>query len=268
MALTDTTSYKLWAGIADASQDPQIGALCSTASAVINRYCKADLETPASPYVEFPAAANTPELVLRRRPVKVFGADGSVTGTVTAGSATITAVTSTAGLYAGAAVGAWSPAAGLQPALWPSPVTVLSFTGTTVTASAAAAAGLAGAQLVFGPAVYLSPGSYWGQGPGSFPAAALLRIGRDYALEVDQPDGVTSRSGKILRLGGAPAGGLPWEREGAGRCGTLTAASAPTWPGGHGASKVVYAAGWGSNPPYNGGTLPYDLTDAANMLVS
>lgn len=54
-----------------------------------------------------------------------------------------------------------------------------------------------------GLAVYADDGAYFGQAAGAFdPVATVLTIGVDYALPPDQPDGLTSRSGLLVRLNG------------------------------------------------------------------
>lgn len=96
--------------------------------------------------------------------------------------------------------------------------------------------------------VWVWSGSYWNQGEDAFPTESALVEGRDYALDIDQPDG-TSRSGILFRLGcNWPA---RWTRSR-----TLNASPGPSL----GDIKVTYTAGWP--------TLPADLEMVLHRMVT
>lgn len=101
-------------------------------------------------------------------------------------------------------------------------------------------------------AVYVDPTGYYGQGSGAFAAATLQTAGTDYFLRVDQPDGVTSRSGIIERVSGVWSGTVV--RDG----GRLS--SSPSF--GRGNIKVTHTAG------YAPGAVPPEISNQANMMIA
>lgn len=117
--------------------------------------------------------------------------------------------------------------------------------------------------------VHLDAGGLFGKGDDAFPASSQLTEGTEYVLQYDPTGNATSKSGLLIRLGGGIAGTplsafWPWEY----RRGSLTARYPPCWPEGLGNIKVVYEAGYGIDPVAAGGTLPEDLTLAANQVVA
>ncbi len=260
MALTTVTVYKTAVNIAGTALDAQLGYLVPAACAAVLAYTKRALETAA--YTEYASGKDQQALPLRQHPLTTL----TLTGTLTSSSPTVTAISSTAALLAGLAV----TGTGI-----PSPVATAN-TRTTVIASVDSAtqitlsanATASGAKsLTFGTALSLDPGGYFGKGRSAFASTTLLTEGLDWVGEY-AADG-TIKSGNVIRLGGGIAGTTlgavwPWEW----RKGSLTARMPPVWPAGLGNVKAVYLAGLGSGPVAGGGTLPEDLTLAANMVVS
>lgn len=100
--------------------------------------------------------------------------------------------------------------------------------------------------------VYEDNQGFWGSPAGSFDSTLTkLVYGTDYALRIDQPDGVTSRSGILYRINNA------WYRPKAYRGGQIT----PAFEGaGSGNIKVTYTGGYA--------TIPSDIQEACMMLCS
>lgn len=98
--------------------------------------------------------------------------------------------------------------------------------------------------------VYFDPNGAYGQGPSAFAAGTALTRGTDYVLKVDQPDGVTSRSGILVRINGTWGGGVSRTR------GRLASVAAP----GRGNIKVTYSGGYA--------TVPAQVTEAANKMIA
>jgi hypothetical protein len=104
---------------------------------------------------------------------------------------------------------------------------------------------------ITGLAVYEDDGAYFGQATGAFDVVkTLLVLGTDYALKVDQPDGVTSRCGILLKMSGWWR--RPWQYQG----GVIN----PTQQIGSGNYKVVYSAGYA--------TVPLDIQQACMFLCA
>lgn len=255
--LTDLPTYKVSAGILDASQDAQLGELVKAADAIVKAFTKRDLETAS--YLEFRDGSGTQDLALYQRPVRIY----LLTGNLVNGSPVITGLASASLLLVGMPVASQDSNSRL-----PKGATIQSVDSPTqVTLTGNCTATVNGAALVFGLNVYLDTGGYYGQGINPFAGLTQLFLGRDFALRIDQPDG-SSKSGILRRLGGGPVGDLGWPWGWGERRGTLTARPSPIWANWNGNIRAQYTAGLGTGPRYTSGTLPYDLTDAANMLVS
>ncbi len=259
MALTTVDVAKAALNVTDSSQDGWFTYLVPAACAAVKAYCKRNLESAA--YTEYASGKDTQPLALRQRPITTL----TLTGTLTNTSPTVTGLSSTAALTVGLAVsGTGIPSPSVQPTTHTTVIASID-SATQITLSANATAN--GAQsLTFGTAISLDPGGYFGKGKSAFALATLLTEGLDWVGEY-APDG-TIRSGNVLRLGGGIAGSTlnaiwPWEW----RKGSLTARMPPVWPAGLGNIKAVYLAGLGSGPVAANGTLPEDLTAAANMVV-
>lgn len=254
MALTTVALAKQFMGITNNAQDAQFAALVPAACAVIKAYCKRELETAT--YTDYLSGNGLQMLPCRQRPIQIT----TLTGTTTNGSPVVTGISSTSLLVVGMATSGSGIPAGS---------TILSVdSGTQVTLSNNATAG-ATTSLAFGPAVYLDPAGWAGKGPGAFSAAGLLREGFDYLVDYGPDNNTASKSGCLIRLGGGINGTTldaiwPWEW----RKGTLTVRLPPVWPAGIHNVKVTYRAGLGTDPLAAGGTLPEDLTAAANLLVA
>ena len=99
--------------------------------------------------------------------------------------------------------------------------------------------------------VYVDERGGYGQVEDSFPAESRLELGRDFVLEIDQPDG-TSRSGILVRRSGF------WPKPYVREAGWLS----PFLGNGFGVVKVTYTGG------YTVDTLPANFRVAANLLLS
>jgi hypothetical protein len=263
MAIIDVPTCKTMLNITTTATDGWLAGLCAAVDTLIKNYCRRSFETQL--YTEYPKVGNTPEMILRQRPVSLV----PLTGTLTQGSPIVTGLSSTASLAAGLAV-AINVSAVTQ--YLPGATVIVSVdSGTQVTLSNNASAS-GTVRVLFGPAVYADSGAYAGQGVNPYAAATQCLLGLDYMLDVDQPDGVTSRSGILKRLGGqtAPGGFWPWNwgwpyggGPGPGR-NSLTAHANPSWPDWFQSFKVVYNAGYGVGPA----AMPQDLVYAAARLVA
>ena len=254
MALTTTALAMAFANITDATQTAWFNAIVPGACAAVKAYCKRELETAS--YTDYVNGNGLQMLPLRQRPVQCQ----SFTGTVTSGSPVVTGLSPVTTTLT---VGMATSGPGI-----PAGTTILSVDSTTqVTLSNNATAN--GTALVFGPAVYLDPAGWAGRGPGAFSTQSLLREGFDYLLDYGPDNNLSSKSGCLIRLGGGISGTTldaiwPWEW----RKGTLTVRLPPVWPAGIHNVKVSYLAGFGNQPAALGGTLPEDLTMAANLLTA
>ncbi len=255
MALTTVEATKIFLHISpdDTSQDAWLWALVPAACAAVKNYCKRELETAA--YTEYVSGTGIQQLPLRQRPARVL----ALTGTL-AGTAVVTGLSDTSLILAGmSCYGTGIPTT-------PRPTYVASVdSATQVTLSAAAT--LSGAKaLTFGPGVWMDAGGFYGRGAGAFSQVPLAE-GVDWVGQY-AVDG-TIKSGVLLRLGGGITGTTmdaiwPWDW----RKGTLTARHPPAWPAGIGNVKVVFHAGYGTDPAITGGTLPEDLTAATCEIVA
>jgi hypothetical protein len=234
--------------------DSWLTVLVSAACKVVEAYCKRNLETAA--FVEYLNGSGTPELVLRQRPIRTE----TLTGTLNSTTA-VTGLSDTDFLAAGMRV----TGTGI-----PDDTTIAAVVSATAITLSAAATASGSASLTFGHSLWYDPRGYYGKVSGSFAASTLLTVGRDYVLRY-AADG-TCQSGLALRLGGVlgasagDLGGWTWPQSW-GR-GSLAATAPAVWPLGAGNVRAVYAAGYGVGPRESGGTLPEDLTMAANEVVA
>ena len=244
MALTDVPTLKIFLGITDGSQDGLLAQLVAAADAVVKNYSKRDLELAV--YEEYLDGSGVNALVLRQRPVRTT----ILAGTTTNGSPIVTGLSSTAALLVGQAVVGTGVPVGAKI------LTVDSASQVTLTVNATASGSKA---LLFGLAVWLDGGGYYGDGVGAFSAGTLLVPGRDYVLKRDK--GAIGESGLLVRLAGGIVNGDVWSYPwpGLGR-GTLTASAPPVWPQGLGNVKVQYTAGYSP--------VPADLIDATNQVAA
>ena len=103
------------------------------------------------------------------------------------------------------------------------------------------------------PLVYLDDAGYFGSASGSFdPGTTALVYGQDFSLLIDQEDGVTSRSGILVRMNAL------WNKPRVRQVGYLFPFVAPAY----GNVKVVYTAG------YTTDTLPAEFRLACNVLAA
>ncbi len=103
--------------------------------------------------------------------------------------------------------------------------------------------------VVGGLSVYLDEQAQWGSAPGSFAPGTLQQYGQDYALVIDQPDGVTSRCGMISKSGGY------WPKPVVRQWGLLS----PSF-GEMGNVKVNYIGGYAA--------VPNDLQMACHLVIA
>lgn len=116
--------------------------------------------------------------------------------------------------------------------------------------------------------VYVDENGFFGSPTGSFdPQLSNLVYGQDFCLKIDQDDGISSRSGILLRINsgssqgqtGSNVGGFGiWPRRQVRQIGFLS----PFIQDSFGSIKVVY---WGG---YTVDTAPGQLRGACNLLVT
>ena len=275
--LTDLVSIKQFMNLSDGALDGILNAIIAGVDAGIKNYCKQNLETQLN--TEWLDGSNINDLTLGETPVHadVF------TGNITAGSAQITNLTNVGGSLTTSALGV-----GLC-AIAPYSSTVYLTGGssiqsvdsaTQVTLTQPALISATGVKLIFGPMVWIDSGGFYEEGQNAFsiipPPSTTLTLGHDYALKRDArtfPGLVQgySRSGILKRLGGGPqttlAGWWPWLTADM-RSGGMTARAMPSWTNWIGNFKVTYMSVWGMGSGLNSGTLPADLTMAANQLCA
>lgn len=249
MALTDVTTAAKAMNLS--GQNDWLASLVPAACAVVENYCKRKLETAA--YTEYLDGTGRQELILRQRPVRSETLTGTLNGTTA-----VTGLSSTALLAAGLRVSG----SGI-----PDGTLIAAVTSATAITLSAAATASGSSSLTFSASLWMDAAGFYGRGSGAFGSTTLLVEGQDYVFRY-APDG-TAKSGIALRLAGGAHGAAsgtvwPWEW---GR-GSLTAKAPPVWPAGLGSLKAVYLAGHGFGPEESGGTLPADLTMAANQVVA
>ena len=101
-------------------------------------------------------------------------------------------------------------------------------------------------------AVNIDEGGFYGSASGSFDSTTAMTYGTDFCLDIDQDDGISSRSGILLRINAL------WDRATSRQTGFLSPFVTP----GYGSIKVVYTGG------YTVDTLPPVFRLAANTLVA
>lgn len=107
------------------------------------------------------------------------------------------------------------------------------------------------AQTQYPISVWVDDGGYYGAGANAFSQAALV-YGTDFALKIDQPDGITSRAGYLIRIG------KTWQKRSMRQGGLLSPFLGPN----PGAIKVTYTGG------YTIDTLPAVVRLATNILIA
>jgi hypothetical protein len=254
--------------LSDVTQDDRLSLFLFASDAAIKKYVKRNLEL--SIVTEYPYRLGGEAIVLEQTPVQSY----RVVGSISSGSAQITNLVSTTNLLVGmTAIVASNSNQTVQP--FPNAATIISVDSTTqVTMSAAATANVPSVPINFGCSVWYDPNGGYGDGPGTNPggpyaAPSLLLPGIDYSLQRDSADGMTSNSGKLIRLASVFAflgmGGA-WNPYGSTWGGlneraTLSAPLKPLWPNWPpGSIRVMYAAGYTS--------IPQDLTTACNGLAT
>lgn len=100
--------------------------------------------------------------------------------------------------------------------------------------------------------VFVDWNGFFGSTSGAFAANTELTYGEDFCLQIDQVDGVSSRSGILLRMRNV------WERPNQRQGGYLS----PFVGQNYGSIKVVYSAG------YTIDELPANFRLACNLLVA
>jgi hypothetical protein len=196
-ALTTPAAVKVLLGVAEdeTADDAMLTQVIAWLSAAVEEQC--DRTFGVATYTEFLSGTDQPWIVLKNRPVRIY----QKTGTLTSGSATITALSDVNGLATGQPVVAVAaiPDNGLP--IVPVLSTLLSVNSSGLSAVMSAAATVSGTfTLSFGVSVLYDESAAYGQAPMGFAPRTLLQPGTDWALKIDQPDGVTSRSGMILNL--------------------------------------------------------------------
>lgn len=102
------------------------------------------------------------------------------------------------------------------------------------------------------PAVRVDQDGNFGATSGAFAAETALTYGEDYALKIDQDDGLRSRSGILIKLTGR------WERRRIRQAGLLATFTGPS----PGSIRVTYTGG------YTADDLPPPFRLAAQLLIS
>lgn len=93
---------------------------------------------------------------------------------------------------------------------------------------------------------------YYGSESNDYGSETALTYGADFFLKVDQSDGISSRSGLLIRRNAF------WPKKDARQRGLLS----PYVTTGYGAVKVIYTAG------YSVDTMPSQIRAASNLLVA
>jgi hypothetical protein len=235
-ALTDRNTVKIALGIptADTSEDSLIDQLISECSNLIEEECGRTFGL--NNWVEILCGNGQQYLDLRNRPISLYYWSGSTV----AGSEVVH--TETAGLVEGMpVVGDGIPSYAVISEVNPTSGTITLSVPATKTQTV---------QLYFGLSVWLDEGALFGQAVGAFPASTMLTPGIDFALDVDQPDGYTSRSGLIYCNNG------PWPMPFTYSPGRISPDLGPR----KGNVLVHYTAGYAS--------VPTDIQLACNLMIA
>lgn len=271
--LAQITDLKSFIGVppSDSSQDSKLLLCLLGADRAVKKFCKQAFEFQLNVWYPPERALGGEAIVLPETPVVTY----QLTGNITNGLATITGLSSTTGLVVGmtAVVTTNVNNQTMQP--FPNGATIQSIQAPSqVTLTGAATQSIANATIIFGLSMWWDPSGVFGTGQGTdaggpYGATTFLYPGIDYALQIDSVDGVTSKSGKIIRLGNVMAlAGMAgtWNSFGGtwgglNARGTLTANLKPIWPNWPpGALKVLFASGYTS--------IPSDLTVATCGLAA
>ena len=256
--LTNLTNVHAYLGIPTAItvEDTRLNLLITRISAMIEERLHRTIGLTT--YTDYYSGTGTAKLVLRNRPVVT----NTIIGTLTAGSPNITSISpSTVTTFIGEAV------TYIGPSPYPSSVgmsvgtvgfdtddpqtNVVSVSGSPPTITVNNNATVSGPSLlVLGPAIFEDWQGCYGQGPGSFQAVTALQPGVDYVLDIDQPDGQTSRSGIVYKIQDV------WWRPTERTPGILSTRLGPS----RGSIKVIYQAGYSS--------VPTDLQEACEMAIA
>ena len=227
--LTSVASVVTTLGINDTAENTLLAGLIPFVSALITESLGRTFllaNNAANPITEYQSGQGWQRLILRHRPVQ----GPQWTGNTTSGSAVVTGLSGTLGVFANASV------SGLAV---PSGTAVLSVQSSTqITLTNPATLTATATPILFGPAVWIDDNGYWGTYPGAFASTTQVFEGQDFALERDQPD-LSSRRGMLLRIVGT------WDTLYTSQAGQLSAHNAT----GQGNIKVQYTAGFASLPP-------------------
>ena len=194
--LTNVENVQVMLGLVNQPPDPLLPLLISEISALMIESMNRShilVSSGVNPVTDFLSSTGDEMLVLRQWPVRQL----LYTGTCVQGSTSVSNVSSTQGLFVGQSVLGYYQSVGSLAAIQAS-TTIASISGTTVTLSLPALSS-GTFSLVFGVAVYANEFGWWGATPTSFPGPPL-QYGTDYALRVDQPNGLDSKSAMLGRL--------------------------------------------------------------------
>lgn len=238
--LTSTANLKTVLGISDASEDTALALLVTEVSALIAKSLRRQVllaTNAANPLTVILSGNGRPKLVLPERPLQC----PIVTGDTTAGSAVVTAVSSTSYLFANACVSG-------------STLTAASFitsvdSTSQITLNQAAATTATAATLVVGPAVWQDNAAYYGSVAGSFASTTQLFEGTDFFVRRDQYGQGASNAGMLEKINDVWDG--QWRRD----VGQLSVYQG----NGQGNVKVTFWAGFD--------VLPTDLELAAIRTI-
>ena len=214
------TELKLQLGIVltDGSEDVFLNQLLTQWSQVIEDYC--DRKFYGGTFTEYFSGDGSQFFFLNQRPVALYILQGanivitngstSVTGLPITGNKgqNTTALAALTGGAVGMPISHAQIADGTTMAIVPG-TTIAAVGSGTITLSQAAQAGATGANasLACGVAIWEDDNGYWDGPANAFSpgttqlANTQLICGTDWMLDIDQPDGITSVSGRIVNIG-------------------------------------------------------------------
>lgn len=233
--LTSIESVQVMLGLTNQPPDPLLPLLISEISALMIQSMNRShflVSNGLNPVTDFLSSTGDEMLVVRQWPVRQL----LYTGTLVQGSTSVSNVSSTQGLFVGQSVLGYFQNPLSLAAIQASTI-ITAINGTTLTLSLPASS-TGTFQMVFGVAVYTNEYGWWGATPTSFPQPPL-QYGTSYALRVDQPNGLDSKSGMLGRLN--QYWWPRWRRE----IGGLSVYNG----GGFGNVMVQYNCGYYSVPP-------------------